>query len=283
MSDRQVLVYVDLDGKPYHVGRLWSRLSRGRESATFEYDKRWLANPLRFALEPSLTLGPGPFHTTQGRALFGALGDSAPDRWGRSLMARAERKRARAAGTAPRTLHEIDYLLGVNDETRLGALRFSASEGGRFLADAPLHAVPPLVELPDLLQATSHVEADEDTDDDLRLLLAPGSSLGGARPKASVRGVNGELLIAKFPSRQDDYDVVRWEAVALALAQRAGIIVPAFRVEPVAHRSALVLERFDRAPGRRIPVLSVMSLLGAVDGARRRPASPDRTCASTGC
>jgi serine/threonine-protein kinase HipA len=263
MAEREILVHVDLDGTPQLAGRLWTRVSRGREGASFEYDKQWLRSPLRFALDPSLTLGQGAFHTRQGRALFGALGDSSPDRWGRNLINRAERRRARAAGRSPRAILEVDYLLGVSDEARLGALRFSQTPSGEFLAGAVEHPVPPLVALPQLLHASANVEADAESSEDLQLLLAPGSSLGGARPKASVRGTRGELLIAKFPSASDDHDVVRWEALALTLAIRAGIPVPGHRLESVAGRRVLVLERFDRATTGRIPALSAMSLLGA--------------------
>lgn len=269
MSGRRVLVYVDLLGTSHFVGRLWSRVVRGRESATFEYDAVWLKHPARFALEPGLTLGPGPYHTGGGRPLFGGIGDSAPDRWGRNLITRAERQRARAEGRPPRPVWEVDYLLGVTDETRLGALRFKASADGPFLAESGSHSVPPLVRLAELLQASAHVEADEETDTELRLLLAPGSSLGGARPKASVRGPHGELLIAKFPSRADPHDVVRWEAVALALARRAGVAVPQWRVESVAGRHVLLVRRFDRDGDLRIPFLSATSLLGAVESETR--------------
>ena len=111
--DRQLFVYVDLAGRPVLVGRLWTRVRKGNESATFEYDRQWLAHPTRFSLEPALTLGPGPYHTPAGRALFGALGDSAPDRWGRVLMRRAERRRADQEKRSPRTLSEADFLLMV--------------------------------------------------------------------------------------------------------------------------------------------------------------------------
>ena len=116
--DTEVLVYMDIDGAPVLTGRLWARMRKGRNSATFEYDQDWLAHPARFSLEPALQLGPGPFHTPMGKPLFGAIGDSAPDRWGRALMRRAERRRAARAGETPRTLREIDYLLRVNDEAR---------------------------------------------------------------------------------------------------------------------------------------------------------------------
>src|SRR5579884_2896066 len=128
--ERETLVYADLRGTPHLVGRLWARTRKDREHATFEYDAGWLAHPERFSLEPALKLGPGPFHTPSDKPLFGALGDSAPDRWGRVLMRRAERRRAEREGRAPRTLGEIDYLLLVDDESRQGALRFAA---GRFL------------------------------------------------------------------------------------------------------------------------------------------------------
>src|SRR5713226_1961478 len=123
--DKEVLVYVDLQGAPHLVGRLWARMRKDRESATFEYEKSWLTHPERFSLEPALKLGPGPFHTASGKPLFGAIGDSAPDRWGRVLMRRAERRRAGHDGRTPRTLKEIDYLLMVDDEARQGALRFA--------------------------------------------------------------------------------------------------------------------------------------------------------------
>ncbi len=283
--DTEVLVYLDLEGVPLLAGRLWARTRRGRGGATFEYHKDFLDHPQRFSLEPALTLGPGPFHTRADRPLFGALGDSAPDRWGRVLMRRAERRRAERAGETPRTLREIDYLLMVDDEARQGALRFAWEEGGPFLATHDSARIPPLVELPRLLAAAEHVAGDSESDEDLRLLLAPGSSLGGARPKASVRDRDGHLVIAKFPHKGDEIDTVRWETVALALAAKAGIPIPDWRVETAADRPVLLLRRFDRVAGQRIPFLSAMSMLEAsdhetrsylefVDALRRHGASP---------
>jgi len=267
--DRMVLVYVDLDGVPHLTGRLWSRTRRGRETATFEYDAGWLENPARFSLEPALQLGPGPFHTPTDLPMFGAIGDSAPDRWGRALMRRMERRLAEREKHTPRTLQEIDYLLLVDDEARQGALRFAEREGGPFLRDEGVTRTPLLIELPRLLSATERVVDDEDTDEDLRLLLAPGSSLGGARPKASVRDRDGHLAIAKFPRRDDEYNTVLWESVSLTLAARAGISVPVARVETVAGKPVLLLRRFDRDGARRIPFLSSMSMLGARDNETR--------------
>jgi serine/threonine-protein kinase HipA len=267
--ENEVLVYVDLQGTHYLVGRLWMRTRRDRESATFEYDNSWLAHPERFSLEPALKLGPGPFHTPSDQPLFGAIGDSAPDRWGRVLMRRGERRRAEREGQTPRTLREIDYLLMVDDEARMGALRFAQAEGGPFLAEYGLAKIPPLIELPRLLSAAERALSDTETDEDLRLLLAPGSSLGGARPKASVRDRDGHLAIAKFPNKADDLNTVLWEAVALTLAAKAGISVPAWRVEAVADKPVLLLRRFDRDAGVRLPFLSAMSMLGAKDNETR--------------
>jgi serine/threonine-protein kinase HipA len=181
------------------------------------------------------------------------------------LINRAERRRASAEGCAVRTVLEIDYLLGVHDETRQGALRFATTEGGPFVATGEASQVPPLVDLPRLLAASDHVESDEDTMEDIRLLLAPGSSLGGARPKASVRDRDGHLTVAKFPSKTDEYSVVRWEGVALSLAGSAGIKVPTWRIEKTAGREILVTRRFDRAGTQRVPFLSAMSMLSAAD------------------
>ncbi len=263
--EKEVLVYVDLEGTPQFVGRLWARVHKDRESASFEYDKNWLAHSERFSLEPALTLGLGPFHTGLDKALFGAIGDSAPDRWGRVLMRRAEHRRAEREGRTPRSLREIDYLLMVDDEARQGALRFADREGGPFLAEFGPTRIPPLIELPRLLSASEHVLNDKESDEDLVLLLAPGSSLGGARPKASVRDRGGHLAIAKFPSKSDEVNMVLWEAVALTLAKRSGIRVPEWRLEAVTDKPVLLLRRFDRDHRTRLPFLSAMSMLDAKD------------------
>lgn len=267
--DREIFVYVDIENTPTLVGRLWARVRSGKESATFEYDDTWIKNPYHFSLEPALSVGPGPYHTAEGRSLFGAIGDSAPDRWGRALIRRAERNQAEKEGRPPRTLYEADVLLMVDDEARQGALRFTAAEGGPFLRESKGARVPPLIELPRLLAATEHLEDDHETAEEMRLLLAPGSSLGGARPKASVRDRDGMLAIAKFPQKQDEIRVELWEAVALRLASQAGIQVPEYRVEMVAEKPTLILRRFDRDGGSRIPFLSAMSMLGAIDREQR--------------
>ena len=263
--EEKTYVYVDLGGTSVLVGTLWSRARKGQESASFEYQKSWLENPKRFSLEPALMLGPGPYHTEEGKALFGALGDSAPDRWGRVLMRRAESRQAKLERRVPRTLREIDYLLMVDDEARQGALRFAKSEGGPFIREGGQARIPPLIELPRLLAAAEHFEEDRETEEEIRLLLAPGSSLGGARPKASVRDTDGQLLIAKFPHRADETNAVLWEALALKLAAKAGISVASWRLEQVSKKPTLLLSRFDRDGKQRLPFLSAMSMLGAKD------------------
>jgi len=267
--ESEVHVYMDLYGVTHLVGRLWVHIRGNRQSATFEYDQSWLDNDERFALEPALQLSPGPHHTGGQTPLFGAISDSAPDRWGRALMRRAERRSADRENRTPRTLMEIDYLLMVDDEVRPGALRFSTAAGGPFLASQSSTGVPLLVDLARLLSAADRVNRDSESDDDLRLLLAPGSSLGGARPKASVREKDGLLAMAKFPHANDDIDIVRWEAVALTIAARAGVQVPNWRLEYAPDRPVLIVQRFDRRNGMRIPFLSAMSMLGARDNEER--------------
>ena len=201
--ERQVYVFIDLAGKAHRVGTLWARANRGHESASFEYHHSWLDNPASFALEPALAKISGPQHTQPGRFIFGAFGDSAPDRWGRILLQRDERLSARAQKREPCALRESDYLLRVSDFTRQGALRFAEEEGGAFFAPSDRKQVPPLVFLPKLLAAASAIGTEEEKDEDVKLLVAPGSSLGGARPKASVIDKDGALSMAKFPLKDD--------------------------------------------------------------------------------
>ncbi len=265
MSD--VEVYIDLDGTPRPIGLLRRAARRGGESVIFEYDPDWLADPDRFSLEPALTVGPGPFVPAAGHTFFGSIGDSAPDTWGRRLMQRAERRRAGFEKRPPRTLSEADYLLGVSDVSRLGALRFREAGQDRFQAPTA-DGVPRLVELGRLLEVTERILRDEETDEDMQLIFAPGSSLGGARPKASVVDQHGALSIAKFPKENDDYSLERWEAIALDLADAAGIRTPVHDLVTVAGRPVLLSRRFDREGERRIPFLSALSMTGLKDGDR---------------
>ncbi len=269
MNNQEVLVWISLGGKDIRVGKLWCHVRGNRESATFEYDKKYLEHPERFALEPALKLTEGAFHTKQGVSIFGAMGDSAPDRWGRILMRRAQAMSDKSQNTTPSTLFEIEYLLRVSDEARQGALRFSRplspSHEQVFLALKQKNSMPPLVDLPKLLAATEKFMADNESAQDLKLLLAPGSSLGGARPKASVRDKDNALAIAKFSKKDDEFNVVIWEMVALTLAKKAGIQVPLHRLENILGKPVLIIKRFDRRGEERIPFLSAMSMLGAME------------------
>lgn len=263
--DEAILIYVDLEGVPMKVGKLWDHYRHGRESVSFEYDDDWLNHPKRFSFDPALQLVTGTFHASSDKPLFGAIDDSAPDRWGRLLMRRSERKKAEREKRTASALKEIDFLLMVDDEARQGALRFKRDEKSPFLTTYDRNHIPPLVSVGKLLTAASHVLQDSETDEDLRLLLAPGSSLGGARPKASVKDKDGHLVVAKFPRKDDQIDTIGWEAVALTLASQAGIEVPEWRLEPVDRQRILLSRRFDRKKNIRIPFLSAMSVLAAKD------------------
>lgn len=263
--DRTVLVYIELRGRPIKVGQLWARYRNGRESVSFEYDRQWLQHPKKFSIDPALQLIEGPFHTSPDKPLFGAIDDSAPDRWGRLLMRRAEKREAKQERRTPRTLCEIDYLLRVDDEVRQGALRFKQDEQGPFLTTYDQHRIPPLVTVSQLFKAAMHVLKDAESEEELRLLLAPGSSLGGARPKASIRDKDGHLAIAKFSREDDEIDIIGWEAVALTLADLAQIEVPEWRLEYIGRKRVLISRRFDRTKDERIPFLSAMSALSARD------------------
>jgi serine/threonine-protein kinase HipA len=258
-------VYLSLAGGDRLVGRAWSNRARGKETVLFEYADDWLRDPERFALEPGLPLSRGRFQPPAGQTIHGALGDSAPDTWGRRLLQRAERRRAASEGRAVRTLMESDYLLGVSDETRLGAMRFREVGGGDFLAPRG-SGVPSLVVLGRLLTATERILRDEETDEDLAMIFAPGSSLGGARPKASVIDQHGRLAIAKFPKETDEYSIETWEEIALRLAEMAGITTAGHELVRVADKAVLLSRRFDRDGSLRIPFLSALAMLGARDG-----------------
>jgi serine/threonine-protein kinase HipA len=263
-----IFVHIDLAGKTHFAGRLWLHDRHGRESASFEYAREWQSTPVCFPLEPALIGGEGAFHTSN--PLFGSISDSSPDRWGRTLMNRMEARRAKLENNKARNLKESDYLLMVDDRTRQGALRFSTHKDGPFLASCTDTHIPPLIMLGKLLNASGRIMAHKEIDQDIRDIFEPGSSLGGARPKAMVSDTNSNLLIAKFPSPKDEWDVELWEFLSLRMAQRAGIPVPYFRLEKILGKNVLLLGRFDRKGEHvRVPFLSAMSMLGASDGDRK--------------
>lgn len=260
---REIFVFIDLSGAPRHVGKLWVHQRQGIERCSFKYADGWVSMPDCFPIEPSLPLGEGTYHTD--RPLFGSMGDAAPDRWGRMLMERMEARDAAREGRPAVKLGEADYLLMVHDKARQGALRFAEAQEGLFLACRPDASIPPLVEIGKLLDRTTRVINGEEGEQDLRDILAPGSSQGGARPKASVVDREGSLWIAKFPSPKDEWDVELWEYVALKMAKKIHIPVPEFMLQEVSGKKVLLVKRFDRKGGIRIPFISAMTMLEAQD------------------
>jgi serine/threonine-protein kinase HipA len=258
-------------GGPTRMGLLHATAARGKETFSFEYDDAWLAAGRRTALDPSLRLGPGPQFVAAGRESFGLFLDSSPDRWGRVLMQRREAQLAREEKRKPVRLAEHDYLLGVFDGHRMGALRYRF-EGGPFIDDNADLASPPWTSLRELEAASLHLEHDEEGRAPeyrkwLRLLIAPGRSLGGARPKASVLDDDGQLWIAKFPSALDDHDIGAWESVVSTLAVRAGVAMAEARcIRFGSKHHTFLTKRFDRTKDGRIHFASAMTLLARTDG-----------------
>jgi len=265
----EIAVYAAVSERNLLAGRLYPHRRRGVESASFVYDDRYLLDPEAYALDPALPMVTGALQTPLDRAPFGAFSDCAPDRWGRTLIRRAEIARAKLAGTAPRSMNEVDVLLGVRDDLRQGALRFRSGEEGPFLA-AEDSGVPILTDLPSLLEIAERAESHSAGYEDLKRLLRAGSSLGGARPKAHVVDAAGRIAIAKFPSASSDtWNVMAWEKVALDLARDAGIKVPDSKLIRVGDRNVLVVDRFDRQGATRIGYASAMTMLEASDGDQR--------------
>jgi serine/threonine-protein kinase HipA len=267
MTDTIVDVLVQIAGEDVPAGRLWAHPHPRSGSATFAYLPEYLAREDSYELDPRLAEHTGQQQTAEGQALFGAFSDAAPDGWGRRLIRRNEIHHAEKHGVPERDIPEIDYLLGVRDQLRQGALRFRTSADGTYLGDDH-RGVPHLIDLQRLLGAAEQLERGQETDEDLQLLLEGGSSLGGARPKAHVLDTQGQLSIAKFPAPENDkWDVIRWEAAALTLAGAAGLRVPEFRLHEIAGRPVLIVRRFDRDAGGRVGYVSAMTMLEAQDGA----------------
>ncbi|TXK61017.1 type II toxin-antitoxin system HipA family toxin [Alkalisalibacterium limincola] len=257
-------------GGSMRVGRLTRSASRSGDTLHFEYDDRWLddAGPVRaFALDPELGLTAGPHYARAGAgALTGAFLDASPDRWGKQLMDRREAIEARAQARAPRSLRAWDHLLGVHDLGRMGALRLKDPDAARFVDDGPLGA-PPITALRELEAVAAQVESGAvgDAQDEIRWirqLVAPGASLGGARPKASFTDTDGQLWLAKFPSGEDRHDVGLWEYLTHQLSLSAGIAMPEARLLELSSRGhTYAVKRFDRMQGSRRAFCSAMTRL----------------------
>jgi serine/threonine-protein kinase HipA len=268
-----VVLDADLLPTPQRVGALFHAAAHGNSVFSFRYDQEWLKHPDAFEIDPELSLHGGETYPSTASGAFRIFLDSAPDRWGRVLLDRRELLRARDEKRSPRSLTEWDYLLGVHDSCRLGALRFRRDESANFLDDDAHLAAPPLSTLRELEAAAAALEDPNAADHPqfrkwLTQLLAPGSSLGGARPKANFTDVDGSLWIAKFPSKNDRRDVGAWEMVIHTLAHKVGITVPVARLLDLGsdHRT-FACQRFDRLPAsRRRFFVSAMTLLGKNDG-----------------
>ncbi|WP_291383746.1 type II toxin-antitoxin system HipA family toxin [Demequina sp.] len=258
-------VWTEQDGRTRIVGQAHFTRMRGQVSTTFIYDAGYLADG-GINIDPGLQLTSGSQHQS---GLLRAFADSAPDRWGRNLIEKAERVRAREDGRTPRSLDDVDFLLGVSDDTRQGALRFGLPGHEEYVGRPS--SVPRLISLPLLLRASDELASDADPSNAVKQLLDTGTTgLGGARPKASVRLEDGALAIAKFPHSSDQWDVMAWEATALDLLENAGLRTPWRRLVSVSDRSVLLVRRFDRtATGVRVGYISAMTATGASDGDRR--------------
>ncbi len=246
-------VHIDWQGATHLVGRLHTP-ERGA-SASFEYAAEWLSRADAFALDPTALPLQRPAH--HAPVLHGAFQDAGPDRWGRLLIERAVRNKV----LAQKPWRDLDYVLALDDVSRIGALRFRDSDGDAFLAPTT-GKLPPLVRLGTLIQAADAIHHESETAADLRFLLAEGSPLGGARPKSAVLLKDGSLGIAKFPKPDDTRDIAAGEILALTLARQAGMTVADHQLVTVAGRSVSVITRFDRAGSQRVHFISAATLLG---------------------
>ena len=271
VNQKTIFVYDDFSTEqPVLMGSLYVNVIKGGESYSFEYDKDWLRKTgLTLALDPELMPYSGRQYPT-GKNIFGSFADASPDRWGRVLMNKRERILAEKEGRKSSKLYDSDYLLGVYDETRMGGIRFKANQEGPFLSDDKETAAPPWATLRILEEASRNFENDETglTEKWLNQLIKPGSSLGGARPKATVVDTKDQLWIAKFPSKNDENDTGAWEIVAHDLAALCGLNVPEAKLEKFSPLgSTFLIKRFDRLGSKRVHFASAMTLLGKKDGA----------------
>lgn len=272
-SRKEILVYASWLGlkEPTQLGTLYSEIVRGKEIFSFEYDKGWLKSKFAQVIDPDLQLFSGTQYLPGSKNNFGIFLDSSPDRWGRVIMQRREAIIARREKRPAKTLMESDYLLGVYDENRIGGLRFKEEPDGPFLNKDENHSAPPWTSISELQEASLKFEKDEGSDSEhlkwLNMLIAPGSSLGGARPKASIYDSAGNLWIAKFPSVNDTKNIGGWEMVVYNLAAKCGINITEAKVEKFSNHQhhTFLVKRFDRIKKERIHFASAMTMLGYTD------------------
>ena len=269
------MVFADFDwlDKPELVGELCYEKLRGSESYAFRFDDNWLKFHAGIKLSEDINNYPGLQYTQPGNDIFGCFSDALPDRWGRTLLKRREQIQASEEKRAVRNLSSFDYLMGIDDFSRMGGFRLKRELDGDFINVSPSLKIPPLTELRQLVLASQEVEKSEENDmlpekKWIAQLIQPGTSLGGARPKAGVLDDRGNLCIAKFPSRKDDYDTGLWEHFSHLLARKAGIYAAQTKVlGGLGKYHTLLSKRFDRTDeGKRIHFASSMSLIGLRDG-----------------
>lgn len=262
-----IYVYADWQGLggPVEIGILSAHFAKAKKAFSFEYNKEWLARDSYRLLDPDITFYSGPQYPAE-KENFGIFLDSMPDTWGKTLMKRREAQDARARNEKAKTLYEIDYLLGVYDESRMGALRFKIDPNGPFLDNDDKNPTPPWSSIGDLQEAVTHLENDTQNDvirQWIAVLIAPGSSLGGARPKANILGKDNDLWIAKFPSKTDTVDKAAWEFLTYKLATASGIYMAESSIEQISGPyHTFLTKRFDRENGNRIHFASAMTMTG---------------------
>ena len=272
---RTLFIYADFDwlDKPLLVGELGYESLRGTDSYSFKYDNEWLHQYGGLFLSADINNYPGQQYTQPGRDIFGCFSDALPDRWGRLILNRREQILAAEERRPVRKLSSFDYLMGIDDFSRIGGFRFKESKDGGFVNCTKSLRIPPLTDIKTLVAASMEIEKSEDMNQLpekkwIQQLIHPGTSLGGARPKAGVIDETGSLCVAKFPSRNDDYDVGLWEHHSHLLAKEAGIVAAETSVMESGERYHVLLsKRFDRiTEGHRRHFASAMTLLGLTDG-----------------
>jgi serine/threonine-protein kinase HipA len=268
MADKtDIWVYADWKGliSPKCIGILSAQQAKGRKAFSFSYDADWINSQEQLLLDPDIAWYSGQQYPN-GKENFGVFLDSMPDTWGRTLMKRRAALNAKEQGTTAPVLYDIDFLLGVHDLSRMGALRFKKEPDGDFLDNDPVSPTPPWASIRELQHGAKLIESNEDTVEVrkwLAMLMAPGSSLGGARPKANILDEQGHLWIAKFPSRNDTIDKGAWEYLAYRLAVNSGIDMAESRIEHIAGPyHTFFTKRFDRERQDRIHFASAMTMTG---------------------
>lgn len=262
-----ILVYAHWVGmvEPKCIGVLSTQQAKGRKAFSFEYNKEWITSKEQMLLDPDISWYSGTQYPNS-KENFGVFMDSMPDTWGRKLMIRRAAQKAREQGNTAPTLYDIDFLLGVYDESRMGALRFKLNPEGPFLDDNKAYPTPHWSDIRELQHAAAIIESDEDSEDArkwLAMLIAPGSSLGGARPKANILDKDSHPWIAKFPAQADIIDKAAWEYLAYKLALAAGIDMAESRIEKVSGKyHTFFTKRFDRLNGERVHFASAMTMTG---------------------